>query len=1009
MKRILTILALLLVTVSGYAQKQLIEGTVVFSDVQEPAMGAIVHLAGSNEAAVVDIDGNFSIPAEIGDVLNVSFVGYKAKDVEVKDKGLINVVLEPDYTTIEGVVVVGYGTQKRSLVTGSSTTIKSEDIARPGVARVDEALQGKAAGVVVTSNGGQPGEGISIRIRGAGTNGNAAPLYVVDGVQLSNIDFLNPDDISSMEILKDAASAAIYGARGANGVIMITTKHGSYGESMDISANVSYGVQNLQKKMSLLDATSYMILQNEAAINGGASPYFTAEQITKAGAGTDWQQEILNVNAPIFDAQLRFSGGSENSRYNVSGSFFRQEGIFAPDKSDYERYTFRESTDSRYFNGALTFGQSLIFSASTKRGIDVNNTFGGPLLGALNMDPVTPVFDDNGDYAISPYVAQEIVNPVAQIQNIHSRSEYVNLIGNTYLELKFLEDFKVKTNLSLEGGFGNTWGYKPEYYLNAAQQNTETVVTNTSNKLFGLQWENTLSYDKQFGDHSIQAMIGNTVRQYEGTDLGASKAGLLVDDPKYAYLSLAKNEESAAAWGGAWHNALVSYFGRVNYSFANKYMLSATFRADGSSRFGPNNRFGYFPSVSAGWNISNESFMDSADWLNQLKLRVSWGQNGNENIGDWQYLSTIGTGARTYEYDGVIYPGASPDRAPNPDIKWETSEQFNVGVDALIDNRFTFALDYYIKTTKDLLVYVPIPSYVGVGAAASNAGSVRNSGVEFAFKYNDHAGDWNWFVDFNIAYNSNKVIEVGNAEGYIPGATVGTSMNSVTRMEEGMPISFFYGYVTDGIFQTNGEAESYINNQGGMIQPGAVAGDFKYVDLNGDGKIDDSDRTMIGDPNPDFTGGLTLGAGWKGFDLSVFFSGMYGNEIFNATRRWDQTMSNYQTTAVDRWHGEGTSYTHPRLTTNDVNKNYSRASDFFIEDGSFLRLKNITLGYTFDFKEVEYIKSLRVYAAANNLLTLTGYSGFDPEIGNNGVLYNGIDYGMYPQPQSIIFGLNITF
>ncbi len=1009
MKKISTILVLLLVTLSSYAQKLSIEGTVFFSDFQEPAIGAIVQVAGSDVTTMVDIYGNFAIDAEIGNTLIIRSTGYKTKEVEVKDKGTINVLLEPDFTAIEGVVVVGYGTQKRSLVTGSSTTIKSDDIARPGVVRVDEALQGKAAGVVVTTNGGQPGEGISIRIRGAGTNGDAAPLYVVDGIQLSNIDFLNPDDIASMEILKDAASAAIYGARGANGVIMITTKHGSYGESMNISANVSYGIQNLYNKMDMLDATSYMILQNEASINGGGSSIFSPEQIAKAGVGTDWQQEILNANAPIIDAQLRFTGGSENSRYSVSGSFFRQEGIIAPGKSDYERYTFRESTDSKYFDGALTFGQSLIFSASTKSGIDVNNTFGGPLLGSLNMDPVTSVYDENGDYAISPYVAQEIVNPVAQIQTVHASNEYVNIIGNTYLELKFLEDFKVKTNLSLDGGFGNTWGYKPEYYLNAAQINNETVVTNTSNRVFGLQWENTLSYDKVIEKHTIQAMVGNTLRQYNGSDIGASKSGLLIDDPKYAYLSLAKNEESASAWGGAWHNALVSYFGRVNYSYDDKYMLSATFRADGSSRFGTNNRFGYFPSVSAGWNISNESFMESVNWINSLKLRASWGQNGNENIGDWQYLSTIGTGARTYEYDGVIYPGASPDRAPNPDIKWETSEQFNVGVDAIVNSRFTFTLDYYIKTTKDLLVYVPIPSYVGVGAAASNAGSVRNSGVEFAFKYSDGVGDWNWSVDFNVAYNKNRVIEVGNAEGYIPGATVGTSMNSVTRMEEGLPISFFYGYQTDGIFQNDAEAEGYIDANGNRIQPDAVAGDFRYVDLNGDGQIDDNDRTMIGDPNPDFTGGLTLGAGWKGFDLSIFFSGMYGNDIFNATRRWDQTMSNYQISAADRWHGEGTSYTHPRLTSNDTNKNYSRASSFFIEDGSFLRLKNITLGYTFDLSKAKYISSVRLYASANNLLTFTNYSGFDPEIGNHGVLYNGIDYGMYPQPQTIIMGINITF
>ncbi len=1011
MKKLYFLLVTLLLYSTSFAQQKIeAQGVVISADDNLTVIGAKVLEKGSTtNGTMTDIDGNFTLSVPQGATIVISYMGYLPQEVVVQNSTPLNIVLQPDAAVADEVVVVGYGTQKKSLVTGATTSVKASDLARPGVMRADAALQGKAAGVTVTSNGGQPGDGISVRIRGAGTNGNAQPLYIVDGQQLSNIDFLNPADIANMEILKDAASAAIYGSRGANGVILITTKHGNFNEPLSINASVDYGIQNMSNIMDLLDAKTYMTLQNEAAFNGGQSLMFSAEQIATAGVGTNWQEAIMNKNAPITNAQINFKGGSDVLRYNVSGSYLNQEGTIAPGKSQYERYTFRENTDSEYFDGRVRFGQSVIITATKKGAIDANNIFGGPLMAAINMDPVTPVYNEDGSFAESQYLSQEVVNPVARMAYTYGSYNATQIFGNTYLEADVAEDFKVRSALSLEALYDESWGYTPVYRLNASTSNLVSGTSKTTSDMFGYLWENTITYDKKIGNHAITALGGISFRKYDGSNLGGEKKGLLIDDPAYAYLDLAQDAESARTWGGAWHMAQMSYFGRLNYNYDEKYMLSATFRADGSTRFGENNRFGYFPSVSLGWNMHNEDFFKDSDLFQQFRLRASWGQNGNDNIGDWQYLATIANGARTYEFGGVQYPGASPDKVSNPDIRWETSEQLNIGVDTRFADTFTLSLDYYNKLTKDLLVYVPIPDYVGAPSAASNAGSVRNRGVEMALGYSDYSGDWGWNVNFNLAYNKNEVTSVGSQEGFVAGASVGTSMTSVTRMEEGLPIGYFWGYQTDGVFQNSAEVSSYTSADGTVIQPNAVAGDFRFVDTNGDGIINDLDRTMIGDPNPDFTGGLTLGLTWKKFDFSIFFSGQYGNEIFNATRRWDLPTANYQTSAIYRWHGEGTSNTHARLTTNDTNGNYSRPSDFFVEDGSFLRLKNLTLGYNFDLSKTKIgAQKLRIYFAANNLWTLTGYSGYDPEIGSSSVLSTGIDYGLYPQPRSFVFGLNLT-
>jgi TonB-linked SusC/RagA family outer membrane protein len=991
-----------------HAQETMVTGKIV-DDQQEPLPGVSVVIKGSTNGTTTDLNGIFSINAIKSDVLIFSYLGMQKQEIAIGNNKVINVVLKANSKNLEEVVVVGYGVQKKSLVTGAITSVTSKELERPGMMRADEVLQGKAAGVTVMANSGQPGENLTIRIRGLGTNGNASPLYIVDGMSFDNIEFLNPRDIESMEVLKDAAASAIYGARGANGVVIITTKSGKIGDKMSIRYDFNYGVQNLRKKMDLLDAHSYAIIQNEAAFNGGQSLPFSATDLIKLGKGTDWQEEILNKNAPIQSHQITFSGGAEKSSYNLSASYFSQDGIFAPGKSHFDRLTLREKTDHIYFNDRLKVGQSLTIALVNKKGIDPNNIFGGPILGALNMDPVTPVRNSDGTFGESPYVSQEVVNPVAKLSTIYGTYKYNRMTANAYAELTIIKGLKLRSTVAEDMFYDNGWGYTPTYRLNAATINTVTGTNATSSNSMTFTNENTLTYTRKFDKNNITAMIGNGIIQNQGINLGGSKQGLLIADPYYAYLDLAKNETSAKAWGGAWHSAVVSYFGRLNYDYDNRYMFTATMRADGSTNFGPNNRFGYFPSVSAGWNVSNENFMQNVTEIESLKIRGSWGQNGNDKIGDWQYLATVSSGARGYTFNDVIYAGVSPTKIANPDLKWETSEQLDFGADIRFLKKFNVTVDYYVKSTKDLLIYAPIPAYVGAPAGATNAGLVENKGVEFVFGYNDRAGDFSWNVDFNIAFNQNVVKSVGNNDGWIGGASVGTAMTNVTRMEIGKPISYFWGFETDGIFQNQAEVLAHTNSAGTVIQPNAMPGDFRYKDLNGDGVIDDKDRTMIGNPNPDFTYGFTLGLNWKDWSLSAFFSGMSGNDIFNGTRRWDLPMSNYQSNVLNRWVGEGTSNTYPRVTTTDVNKNYTRPSSFFVEDGSFVRLKSLTLGYTFKHLQKILVQNLRLYVAASNLFTLTKYSGLDPEIGSSWALGNGIDYGVYPQPRTFSVGANITF
>lgn len=983
-----------------------VKGVVVDSKTSEPLIGVSVKQKGTTNGMMTDLDGSYTINVPAGSTLVFSYVGYKAQEVKVTASASIDIQLKEDSEILEEVVVIGFGVQKKSLVTGAISSITTKDLEQTGLMRADQAIQGRVAGVTVMNNSGQPGAAVSIRIRGAGTNNSTEPLYVVDGFIMGNIESLNPADIATMEVLKDAASAAIYGAQGANGVIIITTKRGKKGENK-IEYQGSYGVQEPRRYLDLLDAASYARIQNEAAYNSGKPLPYTESQIASFGKGTDWQKEITNKNAPITNHQLSLIGGSERSVYNSSVSYFMQEGLFAPGKSKYERYTGRISVETTYFNGLIKVGTNSDVSHVKRQSIASNQGNSGPISSAINIDPITPVYDEHGDFAVSPYVATEVVNPVARIYYTHGSSSYTRLNLMGFGEMNY-KGFRLRSDVSQVITYNESRGYTPLYRLNSSNFTIDTGASKAMSQDFNFNNDNTLTYSNKIGSHNGSVMIGNSIRKGNGTDVSASKQGLLYDDPEYAYIALAKKQGSDGAGGGAWQNAFVSYFGRVSYDFDNRYMMTATLRADGSYRFGPNNRFGYFPSVSAGWNVTNEEFMRRMKWLDMMKLRVSWGQTGNDALDDWQYVSTISTWGKSYYFgDDVQYIGAAPGRTANPDLKWETSEQFNIGTDVRFFKNFSSTIDLYRKTTKDLLVIIPAPMYIGNLPPWGNAGSVRNQGIEFSLRYQKDIKDWSIDVSGNVGYNQNKVLEVGNENGFITGGSV-IQMQNLLMMEPGQPIGYFYLNKVLGVFQNQAEIDNYTNSEGKLIQPKAKPGDLKFKDKNGDGVIDVNDREYAGSPHPSFNYGFNFVVRYKNFDFNMFWTGLAGHKIFNGLRRWDLQTSNFQTTALNRWHGEGTSNKYPRITADDQNGNFTTPSDFFLENASFIRLKDASLGYTFKQLKKLNIHQCRVFVSGFNLLTFTKYTGYEPEV-TGGVMSMGIDRGVYPQPKTYTVGLNLSF
>ena len=1023
MKRIFFLLFCSFFSLSLLAQEISISGNVTAKDDGQPLPGVSVVIQGTTTGTITDFDGNYTLKAPANAKLGFSYIGMKTLEVQVNGRSSINVVMEGDAFDVDEVVVVGYGVQKKSLVTGAISKVGNEDLKQTSDMRVTQALQGKTAGVVIAGNSGQPGDQVSVRIRGVGTNGNAEPLYIVDGLPMggSGIDFLSSNDVESIEVLKDAASSAIYGARGANGVILITTKKGRQNSKMTVTYDGYYGLQNPWRKLNLLNSQEYMMLTNEAAINAGQALRFTSADLAGISTDTDWQDEMFNYDAPKQNHAISFNGGGDKMAYSSSLSYFKQDGIVAKGKSHFEKFSYRLNTMSEF--GFLKLGSNINLARITSRGIETNTHFGTGLAQAVNMPPIVPVKNEDGSWATPEqfgFGLQEITNPVALLDQLQSETKTSKLIGGLSAEIDFgkinttLKGLTFKSTYSGEMALVDTRGYTPFYYVDAMHFTITDKATRSMDVWSRWNFENIVTYDKTIDDHHFTLMAGTTAFKDMHDNLSGEKSDVIFDDLEHSYIDNGTDPESANAGGGYGEHTLASIFGRLNYDYLDRYMLTATIRRDGSSRFGSENKYGYFPSVSAGWVISRESFMEgNSGVLDLLKFRASWGQNGNEEIGDFRYTSIIGNSNIYYFGDlKTQYNGTQPRQIANPSLKWETSEQTNIGVDmAAFGSSVRLTLDYYIKTTKDWLVTAPVPMLVGNSAPTINGGEVRNSGIEAELAWKKQFGKLNVNASVNGAFNKNEVLDIQNAEKRLQGGDGGFGQSGVLYAGVGTSLGVFYGLKTDGIFQTQEEINAYTNANGGLIQPKAKPGDIKFIDADGNGSIDgDADRVELGSPFPDFTGGLNLNLEYMGFDFNMFFYAALGQEVYDATRRYDMNGTNYRADWLNRWTGPGTSNKYPRVTFVDDNQNMSTVSDFFVHDASFVRLRNIALGYTLPKDLTNYLKisKIRFYVSADNLLTFTKYKGYDPEIGG-GVLGNGIDHGIYPQARTVMGGVNITF
>ena len=1058
--RFLTMLLALMVSMASFAQDfSGILGTVIDEN-GDPVIGAtVVEKAQPQNATITNIDGQFAIKVAEGTSLVISYVGYQT--IEVKAKNQMSVTLKEDAQVLNDVVVIGYGVQKKSVVTAAISKVTGDDLNLTRPSRIEDALKGKVSGVQITQASGQPGSASKFTIRGSGSVNNSDPLYIVDGMAVEGgISYLNPVDIASVEILKDAASAAIYGARAANGVVLVTTKSGTSGKTT-INYDVSFGWQNPWKKKAVLNAQQYMTIMNEAQVNDGNVPRYSADYIAGfQGNGTDWQDEVFNYNAPVQQHQVSVSGGNDKMNYFLSLGYFDQEGIVGGDydRSNYNRWSLRSNStytvfeaNNRTFLNKLKVGVNVGYSRAKSSGITTNTEYGSILGSALTFSPLQPVYlsEEEGKallaeqpYAITkngrvfslpPTGFQELTNPVATLnQPAHGYNNEDKFVASFYAELDVLPGLKFKSSYGADLAFWGYDGYGMQDYRGTMAHTDQSWVSSSMNRGFRWQVENVLTYQKTFAEkHNLTVVLGQSANRYTYRNLSGNDYQLLDTDPLKANIDYAiadRSEERVSGGTGGYDKAsLASYFGRLDYNFDERYMIQFTLRRDGSSVFGTNNKWATFPAVSLGWNVLNEPYLQKVkpSWFNVMKIRASWGQNGNASIGNFLYMSLMDGGENYYfggsyntqsqTNDGSMVYGSSPGRVANPDVKWETSEQIDLGVDLrFFDSRLSFSFDYFKKKTKDMLAYMPVPTYIGQSSPMGNLGKMENWGYEFEFGWKDHVKDFSYYFNGNISILKNKMVDLGNESGETDyeGAGAG-GVGTYVHAKNGDVWPYFYGLKTNGLFQNWDEVNSYTNANGGLIQPNAHPGDVRFVDVDGDGSIGSGDRTKIGKGAPDVTFGFTLGAEWKGFDFNAAFQGTLGNDVFDFAQRGDVPAMNRPSWIMDRWHGEGTSNKIPRMTSANPNGNW-QSSDLFIKNGSYMRLKTIQLGYTLpqNLTRVASIQRLRFYVSAENLLTITGYDGFDPELGGGdgaSATAMGVDKGIYPQSRTIYVGANITF
>jgi TonB-linked SusC/RagA family outer membrane protein len=1039
-KQIKYFLMLCFVITCSYAHaQQVVSGTVKDEKTGELLPGVNVVLKGTSTGTISDGDGKYLLEVSSSDaILIFSFVGYAKTEVPVAGRSSIDILLASDVSTLDEVVVVGYGTQKKSVVSGSISSVKASDLESMPINRIEQALQGRTSGLTIAANSGQPGEGATVRLRGITSfnrdgGGNNQPLWVVDGVIIDNggIGYLNQSDIESIEVLKDAASQAIYGARAAAGVILVTTKKGKAG-TLKMNYNGYYGISEPARKLDLLNASQYATLRNEAAAaNGDPLPYANPESY---GEGTDWQSLIFNKSAKRQNHEFSISGGNEKSTFYTSFGYLSQEGIVATDISKYKRFNIRLNSTHKAKKW-LTIGQNLGYAYNKSIGLgNTNSEFGGPLSSAINLDPITPAVitdpavaslplyannpvrrDENGNpYGISTTVGQEMTNPLAYISKQLGNYGWAhNIIGNFFLEAEPITGLKFRSTVGAKLAFYGNESFTPEFFLNSSNIVSQNSFSRENNTRLDWNLENTISYTRSIGDHNVTALIGQGAYLDDNTKMTRVTFNGIpadnFDDASFNYKVPATQRTSDASEGQ--DHTVSSLFARVNYDYKEKYLVSALVRRDGSSRFGQNYRFGIFPSFSLGWVPSLENFWIENNVVNFLKIRGSYGVVGNDNIGNFSFLSTIGSGRNyTIGTSGSYLNGFSPNAPANPDLRWEETTSTNIGFEATILEDFTLTFDWYKKATKDILQNPRIPFYVGaISNPAANVADMENSGIELELGWRKQVGEVNLGFNGNFSYLKNKVTFLGNGIEFLTDGNAGFqgSAYSITRTEVGHTYNSFYGFQTQGIFQTQEEIEAYVGPKG-KIQPNARPGDFRWEDINGDGVINENDRKFLGNPMPKYTFGFTLSAAYKGFDVVLFAQGVAGNKIFQGLRRFGIPSSNWQTEALGRWTGPGTSNTYPRLITNDPNNNLNNPSDFYLKNGNYFRIKTLQIGYTLPKALVAKagLEKTRIYVMSENLATFTKYNGYDPEIGGGTM---SIDRGIYPQARSFMVGLTVGF
>lgn len=992
--------------------------------------GVSVVVKGTTTGTITDGDGSYSIsilPANA--TLVFSFIGMKTQEIPVNNQSAINVVLHENVEAVDEVVVVGYGIQKKSLVTGAISSVDANSIKDRSITRMDDALQGMTSGVTVAQSSGAPGSQPTIRIRGVSSINNSDPLYVIDGVVMNGgLEYLNPNDIASIEVLKDAASCAIYGARAANGVVLVTTKKGKMGSPMKVNYNMQMGVQNVIKKVQLANATQYAQLRNQSVTNdGGIAPFSNPESF---GVGTNWQDEIFST-VPMQNHSVNISGGTDKATYYVSAGYIDQQGIVAPSISYDKRLSLTANTSFK-IGKYVTVGEYLGYTyRKNATNFDVNNeTASGPLNAALNLDPITPVYvsqevgktypqyavqADNGMYyAISQYV--DANNPLASFKIREGNYNWSdNLVGNAYLDVHPVKGLTLKSQINVKKALYGNESFTPLYFLNSGQEsNTGSVQQyRESDQNLSWNWDNTISYDKEIGEHHFTIMAGTSALKQTGFGVNALLQGEPVtsyQDASFNY-SLPASQRIAGGYDQQVYT-MSSVFGRLTYNYNEKYLFTGILRRDGSSKFGPNNHYGYFPSAQVGWVVDREKFFPENEVVNNLKLRASYGVVGNDmSLGNFQYESVIsGGGPNNYVFGDDSYEiGYSTTSPANPNLKWEQTSSLDIGFDAVLFNGMTATFDYYNKKTTGMLLLVQIPAFAGYTSQPwSNVGDLTNKGFEIDLGYTKTFYE-NFTVKIhgNLAYNKNTVTYLGEGKEYLDGgATFQSAAYPITRTAVGQPFGSFYGFEQLGVFHSQQEIDSYKGSNGSLIQPNAKPGDFKWADLKADGKIDGGDRTFLGSSVPPYTYGFTLNFTYKNWDFMAFGQGVWGNKLFQAYRRLDRTPANYSIEALDAWSGSNPDSNYPRLSDADPNHNFGYPSNFYLQNGAYFRVKNIQLGYSLPKVWLNAIgfSEVRVYGSVSNLFTITKYNGYDPEIGGGSF---GIDRGIYPQSKTILVGVNI--